>query len=156
MIKKFAVLVESLHPSFERLMAMEPIKERRFPKPMPTHGVYLFSEGDKHLYVGRSNSIRKRYGLHCNVGSGHLNAAFAFRLAREKTGKIKASYKAGNESRNGLINDPEFKTIFDGAKARIRSMDFRFVEETDPLRQALLEIYCAVALDTPYNDFNNH
>ena len=32
----------------------------------------------------------------------------------------------------------------------------RFVEETDPVRQALLEIYVAAVLGTPYNDFDNH
>jgi hypothetical protein len=32
-------------------------------------------------------------------------------------------------------------------------MDVRYVEETDPQRQALLEIYVAVVLETPYNDF---
>lgn len=35
-------------------------------------------------------------------------------------------------------------------------MDLRFVEETDPLRQAFLEIYVAVALNTPHNDFETH
>jgi hypothetical protein len=35
-------------------------------------------------------------------------------------------------------------------------MDLRFVEESDPTRQALLEIYAATILKTPYNDFENH
>ena len=35
-------------------------------------------------------------------------------------------------------------------------MEVRFVEERDSLRQALLEIYAAVALRTPYNYFDNH
>jgi hypothetical protein len=35
-------------------------------------------------------------------------------------------------------------------------MDLRFVEESDPIRQALLEIYSARVLKTPYNDFDNH
>lgn len=51
---------------------------------------------------------------------------------------------------------PEFLTAFDAAKARIRSMDYRFVEEADQNRQALLEIYCAIVLETPYNDFGTH
>jgi hypothetical protein len=34
--------------------------------------------------------------------------------------------------------------------------DIRYVEEAEPNRQALLEIYVAVALDTPFNDFKNH
>ena len=35
-------------------------------------------------------------------------------------------------------------------------MDIRFVEETDAVRQALLEIYVALALETTFNDFDNH
>jgi hypothetical protein len=35
-------------------------------------------------------------------------------------------------------------------------MEVRFVEEADPLRQALLEVYAAVALQTPHNDFGDH
>ncbi|WP_154660911.1 GIY-YIG nuclease family protein [Microvirga lotononidis] len=36
---------------------------------MPSRGVYLFSEGEGHLYVGRSNNLRRRYGLHCRPRS---------------------------------------------------------------------------------------
>jgi hypothetical protein len=53
------------------------------------------------------------------------------------------------------MEEPEFSTAFTEAKARIRKMDVRFVEESDPTRQALLEIYVAVVLATPYNDFDN-
>ncbi len=35
-------------------------------------------------------------------------------------------------------------------------MDYRCVEETDQTRQALLEAYCAIALSTPYDDFDTH
>ncbi|MEY4966055.1 MAG: hypothetical protein RL274_1638 [Pseudomonadota bacterium] len=35
-------------------------------------------------------------------------------------------------------------------------MDYRWVEETDPVKQCLLEVYCAVVLQTKYNDFDNH
>jgi hypothetical protein len=35
-------------------------------------------------------------------------------------------------------------------------MDIRFVEEADPLRQTLLEVYVAVALQTPHNGFDTH
>lgn len=56
----------------------------------------------------------------------------------------------------GCTATAEFLDAFRSAKARIRAMDYRFVEETDQTRQALLEIYCAVVLGTPYNDFNTH
>jgi len=122
---------------------------------MPQSGVYLFTEFDRHLYVGRSNDLRGRYGRHCRAGSTHREAAFAFRLARETTGNLKATYKEKG-SRESLIQDPAFRLAFTSAKARIRAMQFRFVEETDQNRQALLEIYCAVVLGTPYNDFATH
>jgi hypothetical protein len=83
-------------------------------------------------------------------------AAFAFKLAREATGKNTASYKAGDDSRAGLMLNPEFKAASEAAKARIRRMDFRFVEERDQNVQALLEIYCTLALGAKYNDFNTH
>jgi hypothetical protein len=54
------------------------------------------------------------------------------------------------------VTDPEFSPAFIRAKARLLDMDLRFIEEPDPVRQALLEIYVAVVLKTPYNDFENH
>jgi hypothetical protein len=51
---------------------------------------------------------------------------------------------------------PEFKEAFVFAKFRIRNMDYRFVAEADQTCQALLEIYCSVALATPSNDFGTH
>ena len=86
----------------------------------------------------------------------HRQAAFAFQLARETTGRAIAAYRAGPDSRAGLMLDPAFAAAFVAAKQRIRAMEYRYVEETDQTRQALLEIYCAVVLNTPYNDFATH
>lgn len=152
----FAQLLEGLHPKFEQLVRMTPCRYGSLPKAMPKQGVYLFTENGNHLYVGRSNKIRARYGRHCNPSATHRMAAFAFKLAREATGKTTASYKPGDESRKGLMLTPEFRAAFETAKARIRQMDFRFVEESDQNAQALLEIYCTLALNAKYNDFNTH
>ena len=89
-------------------------------------------------------------------GATHRMAAFAFRLAREATGSTKPTYKKGEGSRNGLMEVPAFVIAFTSAKQRIREMDLRFVEENDPIRQTLLEVYVAIVLGTPYNDFDNH
>jgi hypothetical protein len=83
-------------------------------------------------------------------------AAFAFKLAREATGKTVASYKAVDESRSGLMLSPTVVAAFTAAKQRIRAMDCRFVEETDQNARALLEIYCTLALGASYNDFDTH
>ena len=133
-----------------------PLGAGNLPCNMPLSGVYLFSENGKPMYVGRSNVLRKRHGRHCLPGATYKQAAFAFQLAREATGKIKAAYVAGKDSRKGLMEDPAFAAAFKAAKERIRKMDYRYVEEPDQNRQALLEIYCAVVLSTPYNDFKTH
>ncbi|MFZ0694914.1 MAG: hypothetical protein WAN51_12345 [Alphaproteobacteria bacterium] len=122
---------------------------------MPRSGVYPFGEGGRHLYVGRSNSLRDRHGRHCRPGATHRQAAFAFLLAREQTGQVKAAYKTEG-SRGCLVQQPGFERAFTEAKAPIREMDYRYVAEDDQTRQALLEIYCAVVLGTPYNDFGTH
>lgn len=153
---KFAALVETLAPKLARLLAMQPLAYGTLPRHMPQSGVYLFTEGGRHLYVGRSNGLRARYGRHCRPGATYRQAAFAFQLAREVTGRTQPAYRTGAGSRAGLILDRAFAAAFVAAKERIRAMEYRYVEEADQNRQALLEIYCAVVLGTPYNDFGTH
>ena len=151
---KFAIVVEALQSKYEALVNARPMRPEQLRSKL--RGVYLFSERGQHLYVGRSNDIRARYGRQCRPGATHRMAAFAFRLARESTGRHTPSYKNDEHSRAGLMRDPDFQEAFRRAKARIREMDFRCVEESDQQRQALLEIYCAIALDSPHNDFDTH
>jgi hypothetical protein len=152
MDERFREHVESLAPKLTALLAMQPVTATALPRKMPARGIYLFSEGDMHLYVGRSNTLRRRLPNHCRPGSNHRKAAFAFRLARQKTGK---THKASG-TRAELTQDSTFDQAFQDAKARIRQMQVRFVEEVDATRQCLLEAYAAIVLDTPFNDFDNH
>ena len=92
------------------------------PKNIPKSGVYLFSEGLQHLYVGRSNSIAKRYKLHCNQSAQYNQASFAWRLMAEAVGH-KATYRKG-AGRADMILLPEYNSAFSIAKARIREMDW--------------------------------
>ena len=156
MDSKFVSHVESLRPKLETLLTMPPVKPTHLPPRMPKAGVYVLSEAGRHLYVGRSNDIRGRIGRHSRPGATHRMAAFAFRLAREATGNLRASYKKGEGSRAGLMENPVFVGAFTSAKARICRMELRYVEEADPVRQTLLEVYVAVVLDAKYNDFDNH
>ncbi len=66
------------------------------------------------------------------------------------------AYAQGAGSRKALVEDPTFRAAFVAAKERVTRMNFRWVEEADPVRQCLLEVYVAVVLGTPYNDFDNH
>ena len=150
---KFRNLIEPLEPTFRQLMEMAPVKVTDLPKDVPASGVYLFTENGEHLYVGRSDHIRTR--LRSHVTANHQKCAFAFLLARRETGK-KADYRRGAGSRKELVEDPMFRSALDQAIARIREMDVRYVAESHPLRQGLLEMYVHVSLDTPHNDFGNH
>lgn len=151
----FTRLVESLEPKYQALVGMAPVRYGSLPRELPIRGIYLFSEGTAHLYVGRTNRLRERLRGHCVPSGSHFTATFAFRIARTTTGRIAASYcKSG--SRADLLKDEAFASTFEAAKRRIAAMDLRFIEESDPTRQALLEIYAATVLKTPYNDFDNH
>lgn len=156
MNETFARHVEALHPSYERLVAMTPFTFAQLAQQvLPARGVYLFSEGERHLYVGRSNDIRARIRLHCRPGSTENQASFAFLLTREACGVPKATYRPEG-SRKHLLTQDAFAECFVAQKTRMRAMSIRAVEEVDSNRQALLEMYVAISLATPYNDFNNH
>ena len=49
-------------------------------KKLPDRGVYVFYDGEKALYVDRSNQIWERIRTHGRAGATHNQATFAFRL----------------------------------------------------------------------------
>jgi hypothetical protein len=152
----FVRYAESLHPSFERLVAMTPVTAATLPPDAPLPCIYLFTEAGRHLYVGRTRNLKNRMKQHSLPGSQHNQAVFAFRLAREATGRLTAAYSGDGRRASLALNDAAFGAAFTAAKSRVRLMHVRYVHETDPLRQALLEIYASIVLATPYNDFNTH
>ena len=151
----FNTIFDELDNLCLKLLKMNPVGRRYKTSPeKKKSGIYLFSENGIPVYVGRSRNIRNRYNGHIN--SSPYSASFAFLLAREKTGKNKVNYKSDSNTRIELMKDCKFKKAFDEARHRIREMEFRYVEESDSIRQALLEIYCAVKLNTKYNKFETH
>lgn len=156
MYEEFQTHIDALQPKLQELLAMPAVKPTQLPRQMPKAGVYLLSEAGEFLYVGRSNDIKGRIGRHSRPGATHRMAAFAFRLARHATGQLVPSYKKGAGSREALMSDPLFLMAFEAAKARICAMDLQYVEEIDPVRQCLLEVYVAVVLKAKHNDFDNH
>lgn len=147
--------IDALPELLNRLLAAEPVRVGECPSSLAASGVYVLSEKGTHLYVGRSDRLRARMRDHGNPSSAQTKSAFAFRLAREATGQVRASYKPKG-SRKELMQDPMFSAEFVKAKARIAQMDMRCIEVSDPIRQALLEMYAALELQTPYNSFGNH
>jgi len=88
----FKQYLETLHASFERLVAMRPHSVDALSRIVPLECVYLFSEDGRPLFAGRTRKLRQRFRNHCGNASGHNQAVFAFKLARELTGRTKAGY----------------------------------------------------------------
>ena len=153
----FRRYADALHPAFQRLISMRPVTISTLPTDAPLQGIYLFSEFGQHLYVGRTSrqSLRKRLQQHSVDSAQHNQAVFAYKIACRETGRLNAGYST-EDSRKARCADPTFAEAFKQAKRRMRRMELRYVAESDPLRQTLLEIYVAVVLKTPYNDFDTH
>ena len=141
-------------------------KQDRLLEHFPGRGIYVFYENCKPLYVGRSgrkggkpDRMRERIYEHCRKSSTHNSASFAFLLAVETAQKQKIDCKT--PTRDELQNTPKFIPHFVAAKKRVKGMQFRVVEVTDPIEQTVFEVYAAVMLGTTvqqggYNDFENH
>jgi len=155
MRESFQRLLTDLEPKLMELIAMPPVKPCALPKGMPKAGVYVFSHGNEHLYVGRTNRLRPRILEHCRMSSSSDSAPFAFKIARARAGSTVASY-AKHGSRKWLSEQPAFAKAFLDAKAELRNLDVRWVEEDRPTQQLLLELYVALALNAKHNDFDNH
>ena len=127
---------------------------------VPDRGIYVFYNGDNPIYVGRTNRMRQRLQEHGRPSSGHNSATLAFAMA-----SLIASDQGMDSisalSRDTLQRDPEFKKWFDMTKEMVRKMSIRVVEVTDPIEQAVFEVYAAMELETTreqggFNDVENH
>jgi hypothetical protein len=155
MNSRFNDIVNKLDQKLADLLDSNALVPGKLPRDLPVAGIYLFTEMGRHLYVGRSNDLRSRIQTHIRNSSQTNQAAFAYRLAREIVGIKKVSYKRLEPEEDWSLQEP-FVSAFPASKKRIQKMDLRVVEESDPLSQVILEVYIAVELRTPYNDFDNH
>src|SRR4051812_24758599 len=112
---------------FDELMACPSFTRDDIPASAKAGGVYLFSEGETHLYIGRSKNIQKRLLLHSRPGV--VDAPFAFRRARYITGKGPSYKKEGSRLR--LLEDDVFFAIYQEQKLWIAALSIRFVLEAD-------------------------
>jgi hypothetical protein len=98
----FAEHADQLPKLLAALLKCQPARPNRLPRELPRRGVYLFSEKGHHLYVGRSRTLRRRIGQHCQPGAGPGIAGFAVLLAREKTG-LRATYRCGQTGPTSIL-----------------------------------------------------
>jgi hypothetical protein len=153
-----------------RLLDSELYNRARRP-PSGERGIYLFSEGAHHLYVGRTSitararlasappttSFRARFDQHTQAGRPPNRAPFAMRLA------LTAANAAGialppSDWWERRAEYPELLALFTDAKRRIGDdMRVRIVAFEDDIlgvRSQVAEIYAHAMLGTQYNDFS--
>ena len=135
--------------------------------PGDQHGVYLFTEEARNLYVGRTG-LTERARLAGRPGSssfltrltGHTerdpgSASFAWRLTMEKALKeVEAGVRDPLPSTRKLrVKHPGLLELFREEQRRMAAMDFRTVEINDERVSYVFEVYAAWVLETPYNSF---
>ena len=121
---------------------------------VPQKGVYVFFEGNKPIYVGRSNRLKKRLKEHSQRSSDHYSATLAFRIAKQNT--LTLPKKEKKQTNEQLMKNRDFVEEFEAAKDRIARTKIRFIGIEGQIEQAMFEIYAALALNTRYNDFGTH
>jgi len=157
--------VETKLPGYlEALLASEAFGRAPGRRPPPReHGVYLFSEAGRHLFVGRCglteraakrggghSNFRTRLAGHTRPSSAHNQATFAWRLAVEA---IDGKFEDLPTIRAELQEDGRFRREFVRQKERVSEMDFQVVTITDNFESYVFEPYAALMLDTPYNSW---
>jgi hypothetical protein len=107
-------------------------------------GCYAMYEGDKAMYVGRSKHVVRRLTQHL-CSSSPNSATLAYKLAK------KERRARGNPDR--LMENPEFKAVFDEKQRRLQAMRVAFVPISDPVTMYVFEVYAAMKLDAEWNHF---
>ncbi|MCB9991906.1 MAG: GIY-YIG nuclease family protein [Rhodospirillales bacterium] len=153
--RNFKALIEQLQPTLNQLLGCSPLEVSKIPATPKLAGVYLFSENEVPIYVGRTRNLRGRIKSHYNMTNPNMGS-FAFLMACKTYGRKKAAYKKEG-SRKQLHADPDFRKHLEKANKRIKAMTVRFVEINDPVKQHLFELYAAMALGTTeFNQFDTH
>ena len=151
--RRFDAVIEKM-PKLLRDLQSSQARRRNDLSDISERGIYVFYENEVPVYVGRSRKLKERLQVHSRPSSGHNSATFAFILATEVARK--QNFEFGHMTRTQLENDPVFGEFFRQAKVRVGEMKIRVVEVTGPITQTVFEVYAALMLETPHNDFETH
>jgi hypothetical protein len=127
------------------------------------HGVYLFTEDERHYYVGRCglterakkvgkghSNFRTRLAGHSCPSSGHNQAPLAWRLTIANFG---SQIDEMPKQRSKLQVHPPFREEFLRQKERVTAMEFRVRPIEDDFESYVFEAYAARQLKTPFNSW---
>jgi hypothetical protein len=154
-LQRFRDEVESALPALVDALLACPPHRRGIDRVPRAPGIYLYSEGPAHLYVGRTRDLARRWGDHTQPAKGINSAAFAFNIAKREAAASGVDVSA---PRDALALDPVFAARFGAAKMRVREMDYRFVRVDSPVLSTVGEVYAAMLLGTEgdFNAFETH
>jgi hypothetical protein len=153
-VHRFDSAVAQLPALLDALRAAPKHRVVDHPSVPNTPGIYLFSDGDRPIYVGQSRKLRSRLGQHTGAKRGHNQASLAFNLAKRDAASAGVNV---HRTRELLGADSAFTPHFDAARAAVAAMDVQFIELAEPVERTLFEVYAALALDTAeFNSFETH
>lgn len=151
----FGTYAAQLSTLLDTLKACEPAIRSELAKRIPLHtpGIYAFYHDGQPVYVGRTRNLRRRLCEHGRVGSSHYSASFAFLRARHAAEAAGHTASLVGISRPDLARHDVFGPLFVSEKGVVASMTVRWVVVPEAVTQALLEVYAALELGTPFNSF---
>jgi hypothetical protein len=121
---------------------------RRCGVPADFSGCYVLIQVESPVYVGISRKVLRRLRQHVR-GRTHYDASLAYRIAQRR------QPTAGN--RTAVMQNPEFRLVFDSARAYIASLAVSFVPIENSLELYVFEAYAAMSLRTyEWNTFRTH
>lgn len=139
-------------PALYELLRSQPIHSVRSHSLGKQAGIYILWEASVPAHVGRTRNIRQRLRAHCTPN--HNSASFAFKRARREL-EQPTTYNR-QTSRAVLQNDPVFGPCFRRHVEAVGQMEVQFLEVADPIDQYFLELYTALELELPTDEFDTH
>jgi len=143
-INTFPALMEKLNKS--HFITREDLKK------IPDRGIYVFYDGKKPIYVGRSERLKSRLREHSNQSSSQTSATFAFNLAKSRAKKLGIDI---TRNRKILEQDPHFLPIYKEEKTRVSKMKIKVIRINRQIKQTIFEVYASIELQTK-QDWGTH
>jgi hypothetical protein len=137
---------------FKQLAASEASTAKGIVSQRGRPGVYVFYENGVPVHAGRTRNLQGR--LRGHVSRSHYSASFAFKRARRVLDRVATYVTKG--SRSDLSMDEIFGPEFHRQIELVRTMEVRFIEVADPVKQYLLELYVHLEYDLPLDEFDTH
>ena len=164
-IGRFEELLKQLrkcHPLRLETKPERDVLRKKVEKQIPScKGIYVFYEGEKPLYVGRTDQMADRLLSHTRKpnANGRSSATFALIFAKyefKKAHSVRHDLFSKELARELTDHSAEKMELWKEAVKRVKRMSVRVVEVIHPHEQAVFEVYAHEKLATPFNSFVNH